>query len=102
MQPSPDGLAQAFIIGEEFIGDDDICLILGDNALFGDGLPKRLRTSVLDVKTNKNAIVFGYYVNDPDKVAEFDNNGKVISLMKSLKIQRVIMQCQDYIFILTM
>ena len=82
VQSSPDGLAQAFIIGEEFIGDDDICLILGDNVFFGNGLPKRLRTSVLDVKTNKNAIVFGYYVNDPERygVVEFDNNGKVISI----------------------
>jgi len=79
VQPSPDGLAQAFIIGENFIADDNVCLILGDNIFYGHGLSKILeRTAKLD----DGAIVFGYYVNDPERygVAEFDKNGKVLSL----------------------
>ena len=82
VQPSPDGLAQAFLLGESFIGVDDVCLILGDNIFYGDGLPKKLKESVQEVKDNQNAVVFGYYVNDPERygVVEFDNNGKAISI----------------------
>tara|TARA_X000001036_G_C20504499_1_gene735312 strand:+ start:5 stop:892 length:888 start_codon:yes stop_codon:yes gene_type:complete len=81
-QPSPDGLAQAFILGESFIGSDDVCLILGDNVFYGGGLPKRLKESVQEVKNNENAVVFGYYVNDPERygVVDFDNNGDALSI----------------------
>lgn len=81
-QPSPDGLAQAFIIGKDFIGSDDVCLVLGDNIFYGAGLQKLLAESVRKVKDEKQAIVFGYYVEDPERygVAEFDPNGKVLSL----------------------
>ena len=82
VQPSPDGLAQAFILGERFIRDDDVCLILGDNIFFGGQLPKRLKESVIEVKTNKNAVVFGYFVNDPELygVVNFDSKGKAVSI----------------------
>ena len=81
-QPSPDGLAQAFIIGEDFIGDDDVCLILGDNIFYGAGLIHLLKESVKTVIDKKEAVVFGYYVNDPERygVAEFSEDGKVISI----------------------
>ncbi|TYP94614.1 glucose-1-phosphate thymidylyltransferase [Sphingobacterium allocomposti] len=81
-QPSPDGLAQAFIIGEEFVGDDDVCLILGDNIFYGAGFQKLLAESVRNVRDEKNAVVFGYYVDDPERygVAEFDSEGKVLSI----------------------
>lgn len=79
VQPSPDGLAQAFIIGEEFIGDDNVVLILGDNLFYGHGLTKLLQNAV---ERKTGATVFGYYVNDPERfgVVEFDENGKVISI----------------------
>lgn len=82
IQPSPDGLAQAFIIGEDFIGDDDVCLILGDNIFYGAGLQKLLKASIQTVKEERKATVFGYYVNDPKRygVAEFDQDGTVLSL----------------------
>ena len=82
IQPSPDGLAQAFILGEDFIGNDNVCLILGDNIFYGDSIPKKLREAVTDVDTSNNATVFGYYVNDPERygVVEFDINGNAISL----------------------
>ena len=82
IQPSPDGLAQAFILGEKFIGDDDVCLILGDNIFYGGRLPERLQKSVLEVKNNQNAVVFGYYVNDPERygVVEFDSNDNACSI----------------------
>ena len=85
-QPSPDGLAQAFILGEEFIGDDDVCLILGDNIFYGQGMSELLKTSVENAKNNK-ATVFGYYVKDPERygVAEFDENGNVISIEEKPK-----------------
>ena len=85
-QPSPDGLAQAFILGEEFIGDDDVCLILGDNIFYGQGMSELLKTSVENAKNNK-ATVFGYYVKDPERygVAEFDDNGNVISIEEKPK-----------------
>lgn len=81
-QPSPDGLAQAFIIGEDFIGDDDVCLVLGDNLFYGQGFPKILESAVKTAHEQKRATVFGYYVNDPHRygVAEFDKNRKVVSL----------------------
>lgn len=81
-QPSPDGLAQAFIIGEEFIGNDDVALVLGDNIFYGHGLTKLLKSARENVEKDKKATVFGYYVNDPERygVAEFDDNGKVISI----------------------
>ncbi|GER60187.1 glucose-1-phosphate thymidylyltransferase RfbA [Patiriisocius marinus] len=83
-QPSPDGLAQAFIIGEDFIGDDDVCLILGDNIFYGAGLIQLLKESVNTVTNKKEAVVFGYYVNDPERygVAEFSEDGKVISIVE--------------------
>ena len=82
VQPNPDGIAQAFIIGEDFIGDKNVCLILGDNVFYGGTLPKKLKTSVMEVDSNNNAVVFGYFVNDPERygVVEFDKNGKAISI----------------------
>lgn len=79
IQPSPDGLAQAFIIGEEFIGDDNVCMVLGDNIFYGFDLSRTLRDAAT---LNDGAVVFGYYVNDPERygVAEFDSTGKVLSL----------------------
>lgn len=81
VQPSPDGLAQAFILGEEFIGDDDVALVLGDNIFYGHGLTHLLAMSVKNAKAD-SATVFGYYVKDPERygVAEFDEDGTVISL----------------------
>ena len=80
-QPSPDGLAQAFIIGEDFIGDDDVCLVLGDNIFYGAGFSALLKDSV-DAAKNGKASVFGYYVNDPERygVAEFDDKGNCLSI----------------------
>ena len=82
VQDSPDGLAQAFLIGEEFIGDDDVCLILGDNIFYGHGLTGLLKDSVKTVEEQKKASIFGYYVNDPARygVAEFDKKGNVLSI----------------------
>lgn len=81
-QPSPDGLAQAFILGEEFIGDDSVCLVLGDNIFYGAGLQKLLSGSVQIVKESNRAVIFGYYVDDPERygVAEVDKEGNVLSL----------------------
>lgn len=81
-QPNPDGLAQAFILGEEFIGSDDVCLVLGDNIFYGSGLQKRLSEAVKSVHTDGKAIIFGNYVKDPERygVAEFDGDQNVISL----------------------
>lgn len=81
-QPPPDGLAQAFIIGEEFIGDDSVCLVLGDNIFHGVGFENVLRQSVLDVDEYGKATVFGYWVNDPERygVAEFDDEGNCLSI----------------------
>ena len=86
-QPSPDGLAQAFIIGEEFIGSDSACLILGDNIFHGHGLTELLRTAVKNVEVANKATVFGYYVQDPERygVAEFDKSGTVISIEEKPK-----------------
>ncbi|HIE44866.1 MAG TPA: glucose-1-phosphate thymidylyltransferase RfbA [Flavobacteriaceae bacterium] len=81
-QPSPDGLAQAFIIGEEFIGNDDVCLVLGDNIFYGSGLQKLLNNAITTVEKENKAVVFGSYVRDPERygVAEFDSNKDVISI----------------------
>lgn len=81
-QPSPDGLAQAFIIGEEFIGDDSACLVLGDNIFHGSGFSLMLREAVRDAEENAKATVFGYWVSDPERygVAEFDNDGNCLSI----------------------
>jgi len=81
-QPSPDGLAQAFTLGEEFIGNEDVCLILGDNIFYGSKLPKALRAIVKDVNKSNTATVFGYYVNDPERygVIEFDENDNPLSI----------------------
>lgn len=81
-QPYPGGLAQAFIIGEEFIGDDSACLVLGDNIFYGAGFTKLLRESVQNVERNGKSTVFGYYVNDPERygVAEFDAEGNCLSI----------------------
>ncbi len=81
-QPSPDGLAQAFIIGEKFIGDDCACLVLGDNIFYGSGFTGLLKQSVENAEKNGLATVFGYYVNDPERygVAEFDKDGNCLSI----------------------
>ena len=81
-QPSPDGLAQAFIIGETFIGNDAVCLVLGDNIFYGSGFSALLKASVHDAEQDKKASVFGYYVNDPERygVAEFDATGHCLSI----------------------
>ena len=86
-QPSPDGLAQAFILGEEFIGTDDVCLVLGDNIFYGAGLQNILRNAVKTVKEDNKAVVFGNYVNDPERygVAEFDAERNVISIEEKPK-----------------
>ena len=81
-QPSPDGLAQAFIIGEKFIGDDCACLVLGDNIFYGSGFTGMLKQAVANAEQNNRATVFGYYVNDPERygVAEFDADGNCLSI----------------------
>lgn len=81
-QPSPDGLAQAFIIGKEFIGDDSVCLVLGDNIFYGSGFTGMLRQCVAEAEQNDKATVFGYWVNDPERygVAEFDSEGNCLSI----------------------
>ncbi|MDD3724692.1 MAG: glucose-1-phosphate thymidylyltransferase RfbA [Bacteroidales bacterium] len=86
-QPSPDGLAQAFIIGEEFIGNDSACLVLGDNIFYGQNFTSMLEQSLKDAEKNNMATVFGYYVNDPERygVAEFDKDGKVLSIEEKPK-----------------
>ena len=87
VQPSPDGLAQAFILGEEFIGNDDVCLVLGDNIFYGHGLTNLLAKSVKNAVEDNNATVFGYYVKDPERygVAEFNENGVVTSIEEKPK-----------------
>ena len=86
-QPSPDGLAQAFIIGERFIGDDSVCLVLGDNIFYGQSFTRMLKEAVDKAVNEQNATVFGYYVNDPERygVAEFDADGNVLSIEEKPK-----------------
>ncbi|MGE0078207.1 MAG: glucose-1-phosphate thymidylyltransferase RfbA [Bacteroidales bacterium] len=86
-QPKPEGLAQAFIIGEKFIGNDDVCMVLGDNIFYGQGFSELLKTARNNVVVGRKATVFGYYVNDPERygVAEFDSTGKVISIEEKPK-----------------
>lgn len=86
IQPSPDGLAQAFILGEEFLGGDDVCLVLGDNIFYGHGLTSLLAKSIINT-TENNATVFGYYVSDPCRygVVEFDDGGNVVSIEEKPK-----------------
>ena len=86
-QPSPDGLAQAFIIGEKFIGEDSVCLVLGDNIFYGSGFTTLLRNSVNDAEENAKATVFGYWVQDPERygVAEFDKYGNCLSIEEKPK-----------------
>ena len=90
VQPSPDGLAQAFLLGEEFIKDDDVCLILGDNVFYGSQLPLKLKKAVTDVKKNRIAKVFGYYVNDPERygVVSFDKEGRAVSIEEKPKLPK--------------
>lgn len=87
VQPSPDGLAQAFLLGEEFIGDDACAMVLGDNIFYGNGFGKILRGAVENAESNARATVFGYYVTDPERfgIVEFDAQGKVISLEEKPK-----------------
>tara|TARA_B100001175_G_C19511760_1_gene644376 strand:- start:2447 stop:3382 length:936 start_codon:yes stop_codon:yes gene_type:complete len=87
VQPSPDGLAQAFILGEEFIGDDDVCLVLGDNIHYGHGIQKLLKQSVEIVESEKKSVVFGYTVTDPERygVADVDSHGNVLSVEEKPK-----------------
>ena len=87
VQPSPDGLAQAFLLGEEFIGDDACAMVLGDNIFYGNGFGTILRRAVKDAEENNTASVFGYYVNDPERfgVVEFDESGKAISIEEKPK-----------------
>jgi len=87
VQPSPDGLAQAFILGEDFIGDDDVCMVLGDNIHYGHGIQKLLKQSVEIVESEKKSVVFGYTVTDPERygVAEVDNHGNVLSVEEKPK-----------------
>jgi glucose-1-phosphate thymidylyltransferase len=90
VQPSPDGLAQAFILGEEFLDGDDACLVLGDNIFYGHGLINLLAQSIKNVKDENKATVFGYYVKDPERygVAEFDDNGNVTSIEEKPSIPK--------------
>ena len=87
VQPSPDGLAQAFILGEEFLAGDDACLVLGDNIFYGHGLTELLAKSIKNIKDENKATVFGYYVSDPQRygVAEFDESGNVTSIEEKPK-----------------
>ena len=89
-QPSPDGLAQAFIIGEKFIGDDSACLVLGDNIFYGQSFIKMLKESVRAAEEDGDATVFGYWVHDPERygVAEFDKGGKVLSIEEKPKVPK--------------
>jgi len=90
IQASPDGLAQAFILGEEFLNGDDACLVLGDNIFYGHGFTELLRNSVKKVKEERRSVVFGYYVNDPERygVVAFDKNGKALSIEEKPEIPK--------------
>lgn len=90
IQPSPDGLAQAFIIGADFIGNDNVAMVLGDNIFSGHGFKKRLTEAVNNAESGKGATVFGYYVDDPERfgIVEFDNSGKAISIEEKPKVPK--------------
>ena len=90
VQPSPDGLAQAFIIGADFIGDDSVAMVLGDNICAGHGLKKRLKAAVENAETGKGATVFGYYVDDPERfgIVEFDKDGKAVSIEEKPEVPK--------------
>lgn len=89
-QPKPNGIAEAFILGEKFIGSDSVCLVLGDNIFYGHGLTEMLRNAVAHVENNGGATIFGCYVNDPERygVAEFDKNGRVTSIEEKPKVPK--------------
>ena len=89
-QPSPDGLAQAFIIGEKFIGEDSVCLVLGDNIFYGQSFTRMLEEAVQTAEEGEKATVFGYWVNDPERygVAEFDKEGNVLSIEEKPKVPK--------------
>ena len=93
-QPSPDGLAQAFIIGEDFIGNDDVCLVLGDNIFYGHGFTELLAKSLKNVQEQQKATVFGYYVSDPERygVVDFNKQEKHYLSRRNQPTQKVIMQ----------
>ena len=90
VQPSPDGLAQAFIIGADFIGDDSVAMVLGDNIFAGHGLKKRLKAAVENAETGNGATVFGYYVDDPERfgIVEFDKDGKAVSIEEKPEVPK--------------
>lgn len=90
VQPSPDGLAQAFTLGEEFIGNDSVAMILGDNIFYGNGLDEKLKLAVKNAESKKGATVFGYYVDDPERfgIVEFDDEGKAVSIEEKPKIPK--------------
>lgn len=90
VQPKPEGLAQAFTLGEKFIGEDDVCLVLGDNVFYGGELPNRLKKCTMEVRKNNKAIIFGYYVNDPERygVVSFNSKGNVESLEEKPKFPK--------------
>ena len=90
VQPSPDGLAQAFIIGADFIGDESVAMVLGDNIFAGHGLKKRLKAAVENAETGKGATVFGYYVDDPERfgIVEFDKDGKAVSIEEKPEVPK--------------
>ncbi len=90
IQDEPKGLADAFIIGEKFIANDDVCLILGDNIIYGDGFTEILSNSISEVKKNKNAVTFGYYVNDPSSygIFEFDDTGQIKDIVEKPKVPK--------------
>ena len=90
VQPSPDGLAQAFIIGADFIGDDSVAMVLGDNIFAGHGLKKRLKAAVENAETGKGATVFGYYVDDPERfgIVQFDKDGKAVSIEEKPEVPK--------------
>lgn len=93
-QPSPDGLAQAFIIGQEFIGNDSVCLVLGDNIFHGPGFTQLLKEAVRTAEEDKKATIFGYWVSDPERygVAEFDQSGNVLHIEEKPENPKSIMQ----------
>lgn len=101
MQPSPDGLAQAFIIGADFIGNDTVAMVLGDNIFAGHGLNKRLRAAVENAKSGKGATIFGYCVDDPERFGsvEFDENGKAISIEEKSEKTEEQLLCDRPVFL---